>query len=172
VAPDATPAVLEAIANAELIVLGPGSLYTSVIPNLLIKGIAPAVMQSTALKIYVCNVMTQLGETTNYSAADHVEALLAHSGALKNSPDKLFQTVLVNNRMPDAEILPTPKGDVPTPVIYDVERVQALGVEAEPHPFLLVQILCITIQRLSPKRLLPGSIAKRTSEWNSVMISR
>jgi uncharacterized cofD-like protein len=136
-APDATPAVLEAIANAELIVLGPGSLYTSVIPNLLIKGIAPAVMHSSALKIYVCNVMTQLGETTDYSAADHVEAVLEHSGALKNSPEKLFQTVLVNNRMPDAEILPTPKGDVPTPVIYDADRVKSLGIEAEPHPLLI-----------------------------------
>jgi len=78
----ALPQALEAIREAELIVLGPGSLYTSVIPNLLVEGIAEAVAASRALKIYVLNIMTQEGETERFSGADHVRALLDHGGSV------------------------------------------------------------------------------------------
>ena len=76
--PKATPAALEAIGEADLILLGPGSLYTSVIPNLLVEGVARAVARADAPKIYICNIMTQEGETEGYTAADHLEALLVH----------------------------------------------------------------------------------------------
>src|SRR5690606_25428060 len=66
---------LEAIEAADMIVLGPGSLYTSILPNLLVDGIADAIRRSSAVKIFVCNVMTQPGETDGYSAADHVKAV-------------------------------------------------------------------------------------------------
>ena len=79
-APTALPAVLDAIGRAEVILLGPGSLYTSVIPNLLVDGVADAIRESKALKIYVCNIMTQDGETEGMTAADHVAALLEHGG--------------------------------------------------------------------------------------------
>ena len=69
----------EAIADADIIVLGPGSLYTSVIPNLLVDGIAEKIAESKAQKVYVCNVMTQTGETDNYTAFDHMNALVAHT---------------------------------------------------------------------------------------------
>jgi uncharacterized cofD-like protein len=62
-----------------MIVLGPGSLYTSIIPNLLVDGIPEAIRASNALKIYVCNVMTQEGETEGYTVSDHIAALFAHS---------------------------------------------------------------------------------------------
>ncbi len=78
----ALPQALEAIAEAELILLGPGSLYTSVIPNLLVGGIADAIRASTAMKVYILNVMTQEGETENYSAADHARAILEHGGSI------------------------------------------------------------------------------------------
>ncbi|MDE6107866.1 MAG: YvcK family protein, partial [Oscillospiraceae bacterium] len=78
--PAATPSALEAIREANLIVLGPGSLYTSVIPNLLVEGVAQAVCQSDALKMYVGNIMTQDGETEGMTLSDHVAALLKHSG--------------------------------------------------------------------------------------------
>lgn len=91
----ALPEAIEAIENADLIILGPGSLYTSVIPNLLVAGIADAIEQSNAKKIYVCNVMTQPGETDNYSVASHVNALLAHAGG-----KKILDAVLVNNSLP------------------------------------------------------------------------
>ena len=79
--PDATayPLAVEAIEQAQLIVIGPGSLYTSVLPNLLVPGIAGAVQASLATKVYVCNVATENGETEGYSVADHVEALQRHT---------------------------------------------------------------------------------------------
>ena len=77
--PQATPDAVKAIKEAQVIVLGPGSLYTSIIPNLLIKEISEAIALSDALKVYVCNAMTQPGETDGYSASDHIKALLLHS---------------------------------------------------------------------------------------------
>ena len=91
----ALPEALDAIANADLIILGPGSLYTSVIPNLLVEGIVDAIEQSNAKKIYVCNIMTQPGETDNYSVASHVNALLSHAGGRK-----IIDAVLVNDSLP------------------------------------------------------------------------
>ncbi len=76
----ALPEVIEAIEQADLIILGPGSLYTSVIPNLLVEGVAQAVRNSKGLKIYILNIMTQDGETEGYTAADHLRALQAHGG--------------------------------------------------------------------------------------------
>ena len=79
--PPALPAALEAIRQADVILLGPGSLYTSVIPNLLVDGISDAIRNSGAMKIYVCNIMTQDGETEGMTASDHIAALLKHGGA-------------------------------------------------------------------------------------------
>lgn len=73
--PPAAPGVLEALRNADAIVLGPGSLYTSILPNLLVAGVVDAIQSSAAIKIYVSNLMTQRGETDGFSAADHVNAL-------------------------------------------------------------------------------------------------
>ena len=84
---------LAAIAEAELIVLGPGSLYTSLLPSLLIPAIRDAVLHATAPRIFVCNVATQEGETTGFDLAAHVEALVAHT-----SPD-LVDIVLANNHV-------------------------------------------------------------------------
>ena len=76
----ATEESIEAIRHADAIVLGPGSLYTSVMPNLLIKGIKDEIRKSKAVKIYVCNVMTESGETENFSVSDHVGAIIKHAG--------------------------------------------------------------------------------------------
>ena len=92
----ALPEVLEAIASADLIILGPGSLYTSVIPNLLVDGIVDAIMESSAKKIYVCNIMTQPGETDGYSVASHLNALFAHANGRK-----IVDAILVNDSLPD-----------------------------------------------------------------------
>ncbi|MCK5491660.1 MAG: YvcK family protein, partial [Candidatus Omnitrophica bacterium] len=74
-----TPEVIEGIKNAEIIVIGPGSLYTSILPNLVIKEISDAIVKSDAIKIFVCNVMTQHGETDNYSVTRHLKALIEHT---------------------------------------------------------------------------------------------
>ena len=87
--------VIEAIKDADLIILGPGSLYTSVIPNLLVKEISDEIIKSNAKRIYVCNIMTQPGESDNYSVSDHINALYKHAGS-----DKLIDAVLVNNSLP------------------------------------------------------------------------
>ena len=86
------PATLTAIEQADLICLGPGSLYTSVIPNLLVEGIPDAIYRSPARKAYFCNLMWQPGETIGYSAADHIAALHAHS------PIALADTIVINTR--------------------------------------------------------------------------
>jgi uncharacterized cofD-like protein len=85
---------VQAILDADLIVIGPGSLYTSILPNLLVPGIAEALRATTADKVYVCNVATQPGETENYTVADHILALEAHIGR------GVFQSVLANNATP------------------------------------------------------------------------
>ncbi|MBY0356546.1 MAG: YvcK family protein [Candidatus Obscuribacterales bacterium] len=100
-APKATPQALEAIKQADFLILGPGSLYTSIIPNLLVDGIPEAIRQSKAPKIYVCNVMTQKGETTGFTVADHVQALLSHAGyeggSQASTPGRFIDRVLVNS---------------------------------------------------------------------------
>jgi uncharacterized cofD-like protein len=75
-----TPGVVEAIKNADCIVIGPGSLYTNVIPNLLINGVAKAIKESTAIKVYISNIMTEPGQTDNYSVSDHLNAIIEHCG--------------------------------------------------------------------------------------------
>src|SRR2546426_4625891 len=90
--PSAQPEAVRAILEADLIVLGPGSLYTSVVPNLLVEGIAKALLQSDALKVYVCNVATQPGETDGYSVEAHVAALVRHLPGQTNPLDVVIAT--------------------------------------------------------------------------------
>ena len=74
------PGVVEAIKNADCIIIGPGSLYTNVIPNLLVNGVAKAIKESTAIKVYISNIMTEPGQTDDYSVADHLNAITEHCG--------------------------------------------------------------------------------------------
>ncbi|MCE5314303.1 MAG: YvcK family protein [Armatimonadota bacterium] len=90
---------LHSIELADCIVMGPGSVYTSVVPNLLVSGISEAIEKSNAIKVYVCNVMTQPGETDGFCASDHVRALARHSES------RVFQYVLVNQERPTRELL-------------------------------------------------------------------
>ncbi|MBI2323200.1 MAG: YvcK family protein [Chloroflexi bacterium] len=92
--PPAYPEAVRAVRDADLIVIGPGSLYTSILPNLLVQEIARTVKASSALKVYVCNVATQRGETENYRVIDHVQALEHQLG------EGLFQYVVVNSNLP------------------------------------------------------------------------
>ena len=95
----AYPAAIRALLEADMIVLGPGSLYTSLLPNLLVGDLAQAIAASRALKVYVCNTATQPGETTGYNVRDHVEAIERHTQA------GLFPTVLANERQ-EGQLLP------------------------------------------------------------------
>ena len=119
----ALPEAIAAIKEADLIILGPGSLYTSVIPNLLVDGIVEAITKSTAKKIYVCNIMTQPGETDNYSVASHVNALISHANG-----KKIIDAVLVNDSLPD-NISEGYAKSGSIPVRLDMENIAPIGIE-------------------------------------------
>ena len=119
----ALPEVISAIKDADLIIMGPGSLYTSVIPNLLVKEISEAVSKAKAKKIYVCNIMTQHGETDNYSVSSHVNAILSHSGY-----PHILDAVLVNNSIPK-NISPAYAKHGSYPVVLDNENLNPTGVK-------------------------------------------
>jgi uncharacterized cofD-like protein len=114
------PDALEAIASADLITIGPGSLYTSLIPNMLVKEVIGAVRKSPAMKIYVQNIMTQPGETDGYSVADHVQALADHCDGI------LFPNILLNSCLPSAEMLQLYQAEHATLVEVDRERLRSL----------------------------------------------
>lgn len=96
---NANPEALKAIAEADLILIGPGDLYTSIIPNLLVKKVASVIKKSSAKKVYVLNLMTKYGQTTHYSAQDHMNDLEKYIGK------EIINTVLANNAAPDKKIL-------------------------------------------------------------------
>ena len=126
--PKALPEAVRAIGEAELILLGPGSLYTSVIPNLLVDGIADAVRTSDALKIYICNIMTQDGETEGMTASDHVKALLDHSGP------GLVDLCLCNSAPVRPGLVERYREEDAAPIVVDRAAIEALGVEAVTRP--------------------------------------
>jgi len=120
----ALPDALAAIAAADLIVLGPGSLFTSVIPNLLVDPIVDALAKAEAPRVYVCNVMTQPGETDGFSAADHVEALLKHA-----DNRRIIDVVLVNRAPISSWQAQKYAEQNAYPVEVDEERLAAMGLE-------------------------------------------
>lgn len=119
---------VRAIGEAELILLGPGSLYTSVIPNLLVEGVVEAICRSEALKIYVCNIMTQEGETEGYTAADHVDALLSHGAP------GLVDLCLANSAPVRPGLVEKYREEDAAPILVDRERIRAMGLELEEYP--------------------------------------
>jgi uncharacterized cofD-like protein len=114
-------AAVLALQEADLIVIGPGSLYTSVLPNLAIKGVAHALQQAKALRVYICNVMTQPGETDGYTAEDHLTAILEQAGLVAD-------VMILNGRRPSDAILQSYAAQNQVPVPFDVEAIRELGV--------------------------------------------
>ena len=112
-------AAMEALVNADVIIIGPGSLYTSIMPNLVIKGIVEAIQRSNAVKIYVCNVMTQPGETDGYAVTDHVNAILDHAKIL-------IDYVLVNNQPAPQEFM---QWYVRNELVSQLTRIRSLSDE-------------------------------------------
>jgi uncharacterized cofD-like protein len=116
------PETLKAVAEADLITLGPGSLYTSLLPNLLVSRIARQIERSRAIKVYVGNLMTQPGETRGYSAAEHLEAISKHVGG------NIFDFAVLNNRSFPPMMRKRYAADQAEPVVNDLARIQKLGV--------------------------------------------
>ena len=131
--PPALEAALEAIREADMILLGPGSLYTSIIPNLLVDGVAQAIAGSSALKVYIANVMTQEGETEGYTNADHIRAIFQHS------LPELFHLCLVNSSVIPPEVLERYAQEGAEPLRYDKAKCAELGVELVSRPVSMVR---------------------------------
>ena len=119
--PPALPAVLKAIHEADYIIIGPGSLYTSIIPNLLVPEIADAIAKASVPRIYVCNIMTQPGETVGYTVGDHIRAIDEACG------QPLFDAVLVHRKVPSAQSLINYAQVGSHPVFLDRDAVGKLG---------------------------------------------
>lgn len=115
-----TEEALEAIRKADAIVLGPGSLYTSVMPNLLVGNVYQEIISSRAIKVYVCNVMTQKGETADYKASDHLKAIVEHT-----SPGIVDYCVINTARIP-AEMIAKYRTEDSSPVVPDSENIRKM----------------------------------------------
>ncbi|GAC1622595.1 MAG: hypothetical protein PVS2B2_23360 [Candidatus Acidiferrum sp.] len=123
----ALPKVLEAIQKADLILLGPGSLYTSVIPNLLIPEIAHAITHSKAKRVYIANLMTQPGESTGYTLSQHVSAIHRHIPR-RHAARRFIDWVIANRKSISPEVARRYRVQGAAPVVNDLDRVQDLGV--------------------------------------------
>lgn len=117
-----SPEALKAFSEADAIILGPGSLYTSIIPNLLVGGIPEAIAKSGALKIYICNAMTQTGETDDYTASDHIKAIIEHTKA------KIIDYCIVNTAGVPKDLLTRYQQENAYPVRVDSEKIKELGI--------------------------------------------
>src|SRR5437870_506523 len=115
------PQTLEAIARADVITIGPGSLFTSLIPNLLVRGIAQAIVNSPAIKVYICNLMTQANESLGLTAADHIRALNRHAQA------QLFDYALINRTPVSDELKAKYALEGAAQIVADLEAIEQLG---------------------------------------------
>jgi uncharacterized cofD-like protein len=118
----ANPEAVQAIKEADLVIIGPGSVYTSVLPNLLIDGIRQALEESSAFKVYICNIMTQHGETDGYTASKHMKVLVEHAST------KVFSHCVVNHAACDTATLLKYAKEHSFPVIPDKERIEQMGL--------------------------------------------
>ena len=125
VPPDVSPMqeTLDALARADLITIGPGSLFTSLIPNVLVRGIPEAIANSPALKVYVCNLMTQANESLGLSASDHIRAIYEHAGC------KIFDVALVNRVPASPEMKAKYALEGASQIVACEEEIKALGVQ-------------------------------------------
>ena len=122
--PDAKPMpeTLEAIERADLITIGPGSLFTSLIPNLLVKGIAQSIVNSNAIKVFICNLMTQANESLGLTAADHIRALNRHAQA------RIFDYAFINQTTVSAAMKAKYALEGASQIVTDVDAIEGLGV--------------------------------------------
>jgi uncharacterized cofD-like protein len=116
------PQTLDAIARADVITIGPGSLFTSLIPNLLVHGIAEAIVGSPATKVYICNLMTQANESLGLTAADHIRALNQHAGR------QLFDYALINRTPVSDQLKAKYALEGACQIVADLDAIKALRV--------------------------------------------
>ncbi len=135
---EALPEALEEIRNADIIVLGPGSLYTSILPNILVKGIREAIRKSSATKIYICNIVTQPGQTDDYTVSDHIHAITKHLG------EGVLDYVLVNDNLPRKDMLEK----------YEEEGALVVRLDAETNSLQVKTVETDLVENLDKVRVL------------------
>lgn len=155
----ALPEALAAIEEADAIILGPGSLYTSVMPNLLVPGLAEGIRQAEALKIYVCNVMTQEGETENLTASDHAAVIVEQLGM------GVLDYMLVNNKAISPELRRKYQEENSSPVKIDEERIRGLEIELVKAD-LINQTDVVRHNSVKLARTLLKLIVKKRTGWD------
>jgi len=149
--PEPLPQALAAIAAADVITMGPGSLFTSLVTNLLVRGIPEAIADSHAVKVFICNLMTEANESLNMKASDHIKAINDHS------PRKIFDYALVNSAPVSASMRERYAGEHAEQVEADIPAVEQLGVKCIAGNFILeshfarhaTELLCQEIMRLA-----------------------
>jgi uncharacterized cofD-like protein len=116
------PETLDAIERTDLITVGPGSLFTSLITNLLVKGVSEALASSSAVRVYICNLMTQANESLNLTASQHIERIYEHARR------PIFDYAMVNTAPVSQTLLDRYAGEGASPIVPDIEAIEALGV--------------------------------------------
>ena len=127
------PEAVQAIRKADLIVIGPGSLYTSILPNLLVTEIQQEIRNSKALRVYMCNLMTQAGETEKYKASHHLQAIINHTGP------GLIDVVLASDIDVPDRVITSYSEEHAAPVVVDVEKIRSLGVDVIKRDIAIVR---------------------------------
>lgn len=152
------PEAIRAIEKADLIIVGPGSLYTSIIPNLLVKEIGKAVVKAKGRRIYICNLMTQKGETIHYRATDHVQAIFNHVG------QPCLDAILVNDIELPLPIQENYKEENAEPVQFDIDKLESMGLEVIKKDIATIQSGVVRHEA--------NSIAKWLCDYSSKYISK
>jgi uncharacterized cofD-like protein len=165
------PAALDAIANADLITIGPGSLYTSLVTNMLVRGIPEAIAASRATRVYIANLMTQANESLDLTASQHIEKILQHCGT---NGSRIFDYALINTAPISPMLLELYARSGQTPIEADLDRIRSLGVEPIPGNFALEGNLlrhdpdCVTEALLNLVLLGKQKIPETRSERDNV----
>ena len=157
--PEPLPQALAAIAAADVITMGPGSLFTSLVTNLLVRGIPEAIANSPAVKVFICNLMTEANESLNMKASDHIKAIYAHS------PRRIFDYALVNTAPVSASMRERYAEEHAQQVEADIPAIEQLGVKCIPGNFILESHFARhATDRLCQELLRLANSARRTHE--------
>lgn len=159
--PEPLPQTLEAIASADLITMGPGSLFTSLVPNLLVRGVPQAMARSRAVRVFICNLMTQANESLHLTASQHIQALYAHAGR------PIFDYALVNSATVSLRMRQQYAGEEAEQVECDVPAIKKLGVECVTGEFVeenhfarhATDRLCQELMDLAMRARVPKALA-------------
>ncbi len=157
---------VRALSEADIIIIGPGSLFTSIIPNLLFPAVQEAIRQSPALKVFMCNLMTQPGETTGFTAAEHLQAVLRHVG--QDKAGAFVDVCLVNNAWIEQDLIDRYRLEEAAPVLVENSHLEALGLRVLGAPLACVKAGSIR----HDDKLVTDTIRALWQQWGGERLER